>query len=247
MSRVLTIAKREVSSLFYSPIAYFVLFLFLIVTGLLFGVLVFIPGRISEIRMLVDYSRFGLFFIVPGITMSLLADEYRSGRIEMLRTSPITEAELVLGKDLGALWFYLILLGATLLYVLLLVAYGRPDWGQTFSAYLGLTLMGMMFVSIGLFFSACTQNQIVAYLATLLVLAFLTFIAGFASFIPSWQLAGIEVGDKARSALTFLNVGEHIEDFSKGIVAVSHVSYFLGISALFLFFTYLLLESRKWR
>lgn len=246
MGRVLTIARREVSSLFYSPIAYFVLFLFLILTGVLFGLLVFVPGQLSEIRSLVGYSQFGLFFIVPGITMSLLADEYRSGRIEMLRTSPLTELDLILGKYLGAMLFYLILLGVTLLYVLLLIVYGRPDWGQTFAAYLGLTLMGMMFVAIGLFFSTCTQNQIVAYLATLLVLAFITFIAGFATQLPT-SILGMNIGGAVRNALIYVNVGTHIGDFSKGVIAVSHVCYFLGVTLLFLFFSYLILESRKWR
>jgi ABC-2 type transport system permease protein len=216
------------------------------VTGLLFGLLVFIPGQLSEIRPLVDYSRFGLFFIVPGITMSLLADEYRSGRIEMLRTSPLTELDLVLGKYLGALFFYLILLASTLLYVLLLVIYGRPDWGQMFAAYLGLFLMGMMFVAIGLFFSSCTQNQIVAYLATLLVLAFVTFISGFATFLPA-TIFGMNIGGGLRSSLMYLGVGTHIADFSKGVVETSHLGYFLGVTLIFLFFSYLILESRKWR
>src|ERR1043165_8661694 len=109
MGQVLTIAKRELTSLFYSPIAYFVLFLFLIVTGFLFGLQVFVPGQLAELRRFIDFSRFGLFFIIPGITMSVLADEYRSGRIEMLRTSPITELQLVLGKFLGPVYFFLIL------------------------------------------------------------------------------------------------------------------------------------------
>jgi len=242
MGRVLTIAKREVASLFYSPIAYFVLFLFLIVTGILFGWLVFIPGKPSEVRDLVDYSRFGLFFIIPGLTMSLLADEYRSGRIEMLRTSPITEFDLVIGKYLGAIFFYLILLASTLLYLALLVIFGRPDWGQTFAAYLGLFLLGMMFISIGLFFSTCTQNQIVAYLATLLVLAFLTFCGSLATLFPP-SLGIIPI----REPLHYLGAGSHIADFAKGVVALTHVGYFFGFTLLFLFLTYLILESRKWR
>ncbi len=247
MGRVLVIAKREVSSLFYSPIAYFVLFLFMMVTGILFGALVFVPGQLTEIRQLVDYSRFGLFFIIPGITMSLLADEYRSGRIEMLRTSPLTEADLVLGKYVGAMLFYLILLATTLLYVGLLLIWGRPDWGQTAAAYLGLFLMGMMFVSIGLFFSTCTQNQIVAYLATLLVLGFITFAGGLATLVPAKVLGVNLTVLKLREVMGYMGVGSHLADFSKGVVDTAHVGYFLGFSLLFLFLTYLILESRKWR
>lgn len=242
MSRVVVIAKREVGSLFYSPIAYFVLFLFLIVTGILFGWLVFIPGKPSEVRDLIDFSRFGLFFIIPGLTMSLLADEYRSGRIEMLRTSPITEMDLVLGKYLGAMLFYLILLASTFVYLALLIAYGRPDWGATFAAYVGLFLLGMMFVSVGLFFSACTQNQIVAYLATLLVLGFFTFCGALTSLFPA-SIGIVPI----RQPLNYLGVSAHIADFAKGIIAISHVSYFVGFTLLFLFLTYLVIESRKWR
>ena len=139
MSRVLTIAKREVSALFFSPIAYFVLFLFLAFMGFIFAYWIFIPGQITELRNLIDLSRFSLFFIVPLMTMSLFADEYRSGRIEMLRTSPITELDLVLGKFLGAMAFYLVLVASTLLYFGLLVAFGKPDYGQVLASYLGIT------------------------------------------------------------------------------------------------------------
>ena len=246
MGRVYVIARREVGALFYSPIAYFVLFLFLLVTGFLFGNLVFVPGQLSEVRQLVEYLRFGLFFIVPGSTMSLLADEYRSGRIEMLRTSPITELDLVLGKYLGAMLFYLVLLASSLIYVALLVFYGQPDWGQTFSAYLGLLLMGMMFVSVGLFFSTCTQNQIVAYLATMLVLGFMNFSSGLATLVPARLFGWLNISF-LRPTMAYVGVGNHIGDFAKGVVDTAHLGYFLGFSLLFLFFTYLILESRKWR
>src|SRR4051812_22031820 len=177
MSRVLTIAKREVSSLFFSPIAYVVLFLFLIWMGFIFFYYIFKPGAPVDIRMLVDFSRFGLFFVVPLLTMSVFSDEYRSGRIEMLRTSPITELDLLLGKFLGLMAFYVILVGSTLVYLLVLMAYGRPDYGQIVSCYLGMLLMGTMFVSIGLFFSACTREQILAALAAILTLGVLTVVS----------------------------------------------------------------------
>ena len=253
MSRILIIAKRELTSLFYSPIAYFVMFLFLLVMGFLFGVFVFNPGQPSEVRTLVDYSRFGLFFIIPLMTMSLFSDEYRSGRIEMLRTIPITELQLVLGKFFGASFFFLILVAITLMYVGLLVIFGRPDWGMTAAAYLGLILLGFMFVSVGLFFSACTQNQIVAALATFLVLGFFTFISWISSMLPTviplskWP-ASLHLPDvPLRNPFYYLGVGPHIADFAKGVVDTSHLAYFISFTLLFLFGTYLLLESRKWR
>ena len=247
MGQVITIAKREVTALFYSPIAYLVMLVFLLFEGIFFGLTVFVPGQITELRMLVDASRFGLFFIVPGVTMSVFADEYRSGRIEMLRTSPITELQLLLGKYCGALMFYLALVGLTLIYLVLLMLFGRPDYGQTAVGYFGLIIMGMMFVSVGVFFSACTQNQIVAYLASLLTLGFLTFIGPISGMLPStWKFLGL-VNIPIRSVARYVGVGSHMEDFAKGVIETSHVSYFALFTAMFLFLTYLILESRKWR
>ena len=246
MSRTLTIARREFTSLFYSPVAYLVLFLFLLYMGILFGTFIFHPGMPSEMRDLIGFSRFGLFFIVPLMTMSLFADEYRSGRIEMLRTSPITESQLVMGKFTGAMLFYLVLVASTLIYVTLLVIYGQPDWWQTAAAYLGLILMGAVYVSIGLFFSACTQNQIVAALASFLTLGFFSIIGDLAGRL--W--VSIPIGNfniPLRAPLYYLGVGTHIADFGKGVVDTSHLAYFALFTGLFLFLTYLLLESKKWR
>lgn len=246
MGQVMTIAKREVMALFYSPIAYVVMFLFLLLEGILFSLLVFQPGGLTELRQLVGASQFGLFFIVPLLTMSVFADEYHSGRMEMLRTSPITEARLLLGKFLGALSFYVVLLALTLVYVGLLVIYGRPDWGQTWCGYLGLLLLGMMFVSVGLFYSACTQNQIVAALASLLTLGLFTFAEPLSSVIQSsWKVWKVEI--PARAVLRYIGVGSHLEDFSKGVFDTGHLSFFVMLTALFLFLTYLVLESKKWR
>jgi ABC-2 type transport system permease protein len=246
MGRVLTIARREVSSLFYSPIAYVVLFLFLVFMGIFFAWWVFIPGQMTEMRRLVDLSRFALFFVVPLMTMSIFAEEYKSGRIEMLRTSPITEMHLVLGKFLGAMGFYLVLVATTLIYLLLLIIFGRPDWGQLFASYLGLILMGGMYVAIGVFFSACSREQIVAAMGSFLVLATFSLISLFTDSIPATlSLFGAKV--PIRAVAIYLAVQTHIADFSKGTLETAHVAYFLGFTGLFLLMTYLLLESRKWR
>src|SRR3974377_1901310 len=98
MGTIGTIARREVAGFFYSPIAYMVMFLFLVFLGILFGAWVFIAGQLTDMRSLFGFSRAGLFIIVPLMTMAMFSDEYESGRIEMLRTSPITETQLLLGK-----------------------------------------------------------------------------------------------------------------------------------------------------
>lgn len=246
MSTILTIAKRELAGFFYSPIAYMVMFLFLVFLGILFGIWVFVPGQVSDLRPMFQFSRAGLFIIVPLMTMSMFAEEYRSGRIEMLRTSPITEIQLLLGKYVGAMIFYLVLLATTLLFLFLLILFGRPDYGAVWASYVGLLLTGMLFVSVGLFFSACTQNQLVAALAAIIVLAALTFIGDFAPLFPEkFSLLGIPL--YLRQTGNYLGVGTHLGDFAKGVVDTAHVAYFLAGSFFFLFLTYLTLESRKWR
>ncbi|MEI8196448.1 MAG: ABC transporter permease [Phycisphaerae bacterium] len=247
MSTIITIARREIAGFFYSPIAYLVLFLFLVFVGILFGLFVFVPGQVTEMRTLFDFSRFGLFFIIPLLTMSLFSDEYRSGRMEMLRTSPITEAQLVLGKYLGAMAFYVVLVASTLIFLLLLVIFGRPDYGAVFASYIGMLLLGALFVSIGLFFSACTQNQLVAALSALIVLAALTLLGDLlAPRLPeSIKILGLPL--YLRQVVFYLGVGSHMQDFAKGVIDTAHAAYFLLGTGFFLFLTYLVLESRKWR
>jgi ABC-2 type transport system permease protein len=249
MSRVLIIAKREVRSLFVSPIAYVVLFLFLMFMGIVFLLplaRIFVPGGIIELRELTNFTRFALFFILPLLTMSIFSDEYRSGRIEMLRTSPITEFDLLAGKFLGTMVFYLVLVGSTLVYLAILSFFGRPDFGQVVSCYLGMALMGCMFVAGGLFFSSMTKEPIVAAMLSVITLGLLTIAQYLAPFLPrdwSWWRFKIPV----RPAVEYLSVGAHIGDFARGSVELGNVVYFLGFTGLFLFWTYLVLESRKWR
>jgi ABC-2 type transport system permease protein len=244
MSVTMTLARRETTGLFYSPIAYVVMAIFLLFLGFFFGLLEFVPGQPAGMRQVFTLSRYALIFVVPLMTMGLLADEFKSGRIEMLRTSPITEVQIVLGKFGGAMMFYLALLACTLIYVALLVIYGRPDFGPLVSSYLGMLLMGGMFIAIGLFYSSVTQNQIVAAMASMVTLLFLGIICGqVAPLLPDLPL----IGEGGRAALRWLAVETHMEDFAKGVIGTAHVVYFLGINALFLFLTYVVLESRKWR
>ena len=242
MSQVLTIAKREVLSLFVSLVAYFVLFLFLASMAILFVWQVFLPGRMVEVRVLIDLSRFVLFFIIPLLTMSIFSDEYRSGRVEILRTSPITELQLLIGKFIGAMVFYLFLVASTLIFLVFLMMYGKPDFGQVVSSYIGMVFMGFMFVAVGLFFSACTREQILAALSSTMTLGLLVALSYFSSSLPAklWIIP-------LRAVADYLAVGTHIGDFTRGSVELTNIVYFSGFGLLFLFFTYLVLESKRWR
>lgn len=246
MGAVLTIAKRELTSLFVSPVAYVVLFLFLVFMGIIFTWQIFVPGQYVEIRSLIDWSRFSLFFVVPLMTMSMFSDEYRSGRIEMLRTSPISDFQLLLGKYIGAMCFYLVLVASTVIYLLLLLHYGWPDFGQVVASYIGMIFMGLMFVAVGLFFSACTAEQIVAAMAGMITLGCFTIISFLTPKLPI-DVGVVSARIPIRSVADYMAVGTHIGDFTRGSIELTNIAYFSGIALLFLFWTYLLLESKKWR
>src|SRR4051812_31683813 len=161
MNRAPTIARRELSSYFFSPIAYVALTLFLATAGFFFY-RDFQPGQPAGMRTVFDWMGWVLVFIVPVLCMGLLAQEWASGTIETMMTAPVSETDLVMGKFLGALAFFGVLLAPTLLMVIALRIYSQLDLGPIFSGYLGIALVGALFVSIGLFCSSLTRSQVVA-------------------------------------------------------------------------------------
>jgi ABC-2 type transport system permease protein len=246
MGKIAALAQREMAGLFYSLVGYIVIALYLAIMGIFFAYLVFIPGHPADMRQLFEFSYIAPIFVVPIMTMGVFSEEYNSGRIEMLRTSPITEFDILMGKFVGAMGFYMALVASTLFYLLMLVIFGHPNYGEVQAGYLGLILMGILFVSVGLFFSALTRHQIIAAMCGMIVLAIVgffndivaQFISGMTSYKPLLYL---------RDLLQYLSFREHMKGFSQGIVEVNHVFFFLGTAFVFLFATYLVLESRKWR
>jgi len=248
MKKIGILAKRELGGLFYSPIGYLVLTAYLAIMGILFAMFVMSPGTAADMRQMFSWSHLALIFVVPLMTMGLLSEEYNTGRMEMLRTSPLTEMDIVLGKYLGALGFFAALVGSTLVYVLLLAIYGKPDYGSVLASYVGLLLMGSLFVSIGLFFSACTRYQIVAAMGSFIVLAVLGILMDAAAwFVASFLSMSNWFWRFLRDLTQYLAFRPHMEQFSKGILESRDVFFFLTGTLLFLFLTYLVLESRKWR
>ena len=158
--------------------------------------------------------------------MRLLSEERRTGTLEMLLTAPVTEAQVVLGKYLGALLFYVFLWLPTLVYVALLAKSLPLDWGPIGAAYLGILGIGALFLAIGVFASAVTRNQMVA--------AVFSFALTFLCFLPAFL--EILVNDpKVRDAVGYLNLYQHMDDFSKGIVDTRRLVYYVSVTAFFLF------------
>ena len=238
MRSVTPITQRELSAYFYSPIAYAVLAIFMLTLGVLFMLTTFKPGAESSLRQLVNLMPLVLTIFLPVLTMRLLAEEFRSGTIETLMTAPVNEDEVVLGKFLGAFLFYLVMLVALLAFALVIAAFGRIDVGLLAATYIGLVLLGGLYLAVGVFFSACTSNQIIAAVLTIVPLMVFTFLADYAATNVS-GLTGL--------ILHHLSIQEHFMDFSRGLVDLNDVLFFLTSTVLFLFLAVKVLESRRWR
>jgi ABC-2 type transport system permease protein len=253
MSNVLAIAQKELKSYFASPIAYIIIGFFALVFGYFFFVsLTFfiqaslqmgMPGQgqinvhTMAIRPLLQNVSVVALFVLPLITMRTYAEEKRSGTIELLLTSPLTDAQIVLGKFLGAVSLYALMLAVTLIHIAILFIYGNPEWKPIATGYLGLFLMGASFMSIGLLISSLTKNQIVAGMVTFAVLLLL------------WTLGWMtdSAGPTMRKVLSALSITDRFDDFSKGVVSASHLVYYLSFITFGLFLTAKSVDSERWR
>lgn len=250
MRKVLTLARRELSAYFFSPMAYVIAALFLGLVGLVFLVGVEVPflqirlepvfrsGAESTLRPLFDVLAYGLVVVVPLLTMRLVAEEFRSGTIETLMTAPVTDAQVIAGKFLGAFALYLILLAMTGVFLLLVIIFGQPDYGVALMGYLGMILLGAVYVSAGVFASTLTAHQLVAGLIGIAILAF---------FTGGIYLLALLVPAENAAAVDKLNMIRYFGDFSKGVFDVRGAVFFLTVTAFFLFISTKVLESRRWR
>jgi ABC-2 type transport system permease protein len=182
-------------------------------------------------------------FVVPAITMRLLAEEKRSGSIEMLMTAPVTEWEVVVAKWLGAVALYVFMWAITGLYVVILHSFvgggAKLDYGPILGGYLGVLVIGQFLISIGVLGSALTKNQVAAFLMTFVVLFLVIIGTLFASYLMKEMPAG-----KIAEAVSVL---DHMQDFAKGVVDVRPLVLYASGTVLALFVTTRVLESRKWR
>jgi ABC-2 type transport system permease protein len=251
---VLAIAEKELRSYFASPIAYILIGLFSLLFGWFFYVYLMAFVQQSEqmmqfgggagtnvnqmmIRGLFQNTAVIILFVMPMITMRTYSEEKRSGTVELLLTSPITDLEIIIGKFIGALALYAAMLLVTMLYMLILFKIGNPEWRPIVAGYLGLLLMGGCFLSAGLFISSLTKNQIVA--------GFLTFATFLMLWIINWL--GESSGPTTRDVLNYLSITEHFDDFAKGIIDSKHVVYYLSFITFGLFLTAKSVDSERWR
>jgi len=236
VGNIWAIAQRELRSYFVSPVAYVVTALFLLISGFLFSLIL---GVSNEASMRPLFGNFAVIFlfIVPALTMRLLAEEQRTGTLELMLTAPVRDYELVLGKFLGVFLLLLIMLAITLVYPAILLLAGNPDRGPIFSGYLGVILQGAAFLSIGLLASSLTQNQIIAALLAFVILLLLWLSDALGNFTQG------RIGDLFR----FLSITKHYDEFPRGVIDTRDVLYFITITAAALFFTVQSVTARRWR
>ena len=248
------IAGKEMRVYFGSPIAWVMMGLFALIFGYFYVAYVdlvasaamraqFGGGPVKQnvnndlIRPLLQNASVIILFLVPMVTMRTYSEEKRSGTIELLLTSPVSDTQIILGKFLGAMTLYTALLAVTLIHIGVLFIYGTPEWKPIVTAYLGLLLMGGCFISLGLFISSLTKNQIVAGMIT------------FAVFLMLWVVnwLGSFVGPTAQAVLAHLSITDHFDDFAKGIIDTKHLVYYVSFIAFGLFLTAKSVDSERWR
>jgi len=247
MRKLGAIVRRELITYFSSPLAYIVMTAFLLMQGYIFYLLVSFLNNPQTASMTPLRLFFGgtiffwlfLLFVVPVITMRLLAEERRSGTIEVLLTSPVTEAQVVVGKFTAAMVFYVALWFPTVIYVLVLQRHSEIDMGPVLAGYLGVLLLGFLFLAVGTFTSTLTDNQLIAA-----IIAFAAMVGLFSIGLVEQLLISSSV---FKAALSHMNLWTQMDDFAKGIVDTRHVVYQLSVGVLFLFLAAKSLEVKKWR
>jgi ABC-2 type transport system permease protein len=178
-----------------------------------------------------------VLFVLPMVTMRTYSEEKRSGTIELLLTSPLTDFQIIVGKFLGALALYATMLAITLIHIAILFIYGNPEWKPLVTAYAGLLLLGSCFIAMGLFVSSLTKNQVVAGVVTFGLALFLWVISWLSSFSTG------TIGTLA----TYLSLIDHFDDFSKGVIDTTHLAYYLSFITFALFLTAKSVDSERWR
>jgi ABC-2 type transport system permease protein len=238
MNKIWIIAKRELRSFFDSLMAYVMIVLFLGFSGFftwIFGSDIFLVGQAS-LQSFFGISFWTLFFFIPAITMGMLADEQKSGTIELLVTKPVSDWQIIIGKFLAAFLLICITLALTLPYYITVANIGKIDHSAVLMGYLGLLFMSASYISIGLFTSSITNNQIVAFLTALFVGIFFHLIFDLVSSSSGGWFAGI---------LGYLSLSTHYESMARGVIDSKDILYFLSIIFTGLLGTELVMSRRR--
>jgi len=236
----LTVLNKELRSYFGSPFAYIIMAAFLVLGGILFAGAATDPNGPQAASMDGFFSPLPvlLLLIAPILSMRLLADEQRSGTLELLLTAPVGDGAVVVGKYLASFLLYLAMLALSLVFGLLLSFFGNPAWGVILSSYLGAALVGAACLAIGLFASSLSANQAVAAFIALTITLVLWLAERVALFVDNPNI---------RSFISQMALFTHYGSFTQGVINTKDVFYYLSITVVFVFMAVQSLQSRRWR
>jgi ABC-2 type transport system permease protein len=238
VSSVRAIVGRELRASFLSPVGYIIAALFALLTGIVFVSRAFDQGQPASLRSVFEWGAWLLLLVCPAISMRAIAEEKRMGTYEMLMSCPVSERGIILGKFIGGMIFLIVILLPTIVHVLALERYGRPDYGEIACGYLGLLLAGAAYLASGLLASALTNSQVVAFLLTIffwLGLSLATkLLPGYLP--PRWADVAFTADPDPR-----------LRDFAIGLIDTSNVAFFVSLTLLFLFAATRSLQAGRWR
>ncbi len=254
MKNILLICRKELKSYFASPIAYILMAFFALIFGfgfytatrdmVRFSFQAQMAGQpatmnVNEqiIRPLLGFASTVALFLIPMITMRTFAEEKNRGTIELLLTSPVTDAQIILGKWLGAMLLYLCVLAMSAINIAMLFAWGKPDLQPVLVAYLGLILQGGCLLAVGVFISTTTKNQIIAGGVTFFVCLLLWLLSWFTAFDST----------ATAQVVNYVSIVTHFENFSKGVLDSKDVVFYISMIFFPLFITSRAMESLRWR
>lgn len=254
MGSVFTIARRDILGYLSAPKAAGVFWFFLIFMGFFFQSFVYTfvemqqrapmyggqaPGLEQLIRALFQNLHFILLLVIPAVTMASFSEEKKTQSFRLLQTAPVKSVQIVFGKFFAVLGIMGLVLLCSSVYPLYTIVYGDPDVGPILSSYLGVFLLMSSQLAFGLWISSMTTNQFMAFLFTMFGL--------FLLLILNWIAPNISGGGAAEEVVKYLASTTHLDNFLKGMITVADVTYFLCFTALFLFFTVIVLDSQRWR
>ncbi|MBY0399414.1 ABC transporter permease [Myxococcota bacterium] len=266
MRHISTIASRELRSLFLSPVAYVVLTLWSVIAGTFFlvSLLTFHERQLQlqQFQMLEQIESMNLndnliepfigsmwvivLFLLPAVTMGLVASEKANGTDELLLTSPITIWDIVLGKFLAGVEFVTILTAIAGFFPALLFHYGEPELGKTLAGMLCLWLVSVTYVAVGVFASSVTRNQLIAFVFTFVLLLILGMMLPFIVDI-SMSGSGVAADSKVAEVVRWMATGSHVDRMLQGLIDTGDLAYYAVASAIFLVLSKTVIESARWR
>ena len=235
MNKILAIAKKELKDYFKSPIAYIVLIITISIFNIFFFLI--IDGNSeATLRDVFKLMEFLFIFIVPLLTMKTFAEEKFSGTMEFLMTTPTTNTAIVLGKYLGCLIFFTIIIGITSGYYFIIEFFGQPERLVTLTGYAGIWLEGALFIAIGVMTSSWTKNQIIAAISSYAILFFLYFSISFIKYFSG----------SVETLIRHISTGSHVGNFTVGLITTADVVYYVSGILVCIIFTRLSIENRLW-